>query len=298
MQKLTLALAVSVFAMCVFSACTKDQSNGDYTGLPSPLVADSVLHSNVWRMVYMYDTAGERRAPGSSLIERCWLRFLPDGTLQGYGASTRIDGSYTRNGNCFEISIPFLSQSIEFEPDPFCDYLATMQHMLITKQGELLLQCRNGGGKMCFVAVPDNVLPGSWQWVETHGSIEGAGGTPRTAGFHVSAHFADSLLIVLKNADTLVSTPYRVQNAHVSDCLNAPAGALLRALLVDIEASNSIANATNALVTIPYEGIVNFEMDSVGHIYMNLRENSCAGFMYRFQKLRYPRLQSDSSRCR
>lgn len=284
MKKLFLAIVVFAFAMCVFSACTKEPSYGHNTELPPPLVADSVLHGNVWRMVYMYDTAGDRLSPGSSLIERCWLRFLPDGTLQGYGASTRIEGTYTRNGNDFEINIPFLSQTIESEPDPFCNYLATMQYMLITNQGELLLQCPNGGGRMCFVPVPDNVLPGSWQWVETHGSIEGAGGTPQTAGFHVTAHFADSLLTVIKNADTLVSTPYRVQNARVSDCLNVPAGALLRALLVDIEASNGIANATNALVTIPYEGIVNFEMDSVGHVYMNLRENSCAGFMYRFCK--------------
>ena len=284
MKKLFLAFAVLAFAMSILFSCAEETSNGHYTGQPLAIVPDSVLHDKVWRMVYMYDSAGEMQEPGSSLIERCWLRFRSDGAVEGYGATTLIDGSYSRDGNCLEISVPVLAQRDNFGPDPFCDYLVRMKYLFLENTGELVLQSPDGGGRMIFVAVPDNVLLGSWRWVATSSSIEGEGSTPQTAGFEFVAHFGDSMLSVVINNDTVLATPYRVQNARVSDCMNVPVGALLRAILVDLEASNRIAQATNAKVTIPYEGIVNFEMDSHGLVFMNLRENTCAGFMYRFLK--------------
>lgn len=269
---LILFFAVSVLFL---QSCTKEtteefsaMSLSDFTG-------------TIWRLQSISSPDSSIQLPQRTLLDRNWLRFNSNGTLVGFGDSYTFIGTYTLSGNEIDMSFVLLD-SIPYDQDIFCLY-AHSTNIVATPEGRLTLSSPDGM-EMTFIPVKNNVLKDRWRWVETRNGLEDMGSTPQTAGFEAMVEFGDSTFVFYKDQQEVASGDYRLQNTLISDCLGVRAE-ISRAISIDYEITCNINIATNALVTIPSPSILTYEITPDGRIILSLRENTCAGYLYIFEKM-------------
>ena len=274
-----LSTRMSIFAFAVLAllvpSCTKETNDAHSSVTPSDFTG------TIWRLqsISTFDT----NAPLSqqTLLDRDWLLFHPDGTMEGFGEYHAIAGTYTLSDD--KIGLTFAQpDSARLSQDVFCLYALSAKRVA-THDGRFALSTPDGI-VMTFVAVEDNILENRWRWVETRAGIDDMGGTPQSAGLEAVVAFSDTTFVFYKDEQEVVRGSYRLQNTRVSDCIGETSG-MARAITIDMDVSNLISVATNALVTIPCPSIITYEIQPDGRILLSLRENTCAGYLYIFEKM-------------
>ena len=271
----SILILVSVLSALFVSSCTKEII-GEF-----PSMSFSDFTGTIWRLQNVSTIDTSTPVPQQMLLDRNWVRFYSDGTMEGFGENYAILGRYSLSGD--RISFSFVKpDSARQAHDIFCAYLLSVKYVA-TPEGRLKLSTPKGN-MMNFFAVKDSVWKNSWRWVETRSGIDEMGGTPQSAGFEAIVDFSDTAFVFYKNNEEVARGRYLLQNTRVSDCLGENAS-MVRAIIVDEELTSWISIATNALVTIPSPSIVSYEISPDGRIILSLRENSCAGSLYIFEKM-------------
>lgn len=271
----SILIFVSVFSTLFLPSCTKE------TISEFPAMSISDFTGTIWRLQSVSTIDTSTPVPQQMLLDRNWLRFYPDGSMEGFGENYAILGRYSLSGDRISFSL-VKPDSARLDHDIFCTYLLSVKY-LATPEGGLKLSTPKNN-VMNFVAVKDSIWKNSWRWVETRSGIDEMGGTPQSAGFEVVVDFSDTAFVFYKNEQEVARGRYMLQNTRLSDCLGENSS-MVRAIIVDEELTSWISISTNALVTIPSPSIVSYEITPDGRIILSLRENSCAGSLYIFEKM-------------
>ena len=276
-HSLSTGMAFVLFAVLALlvPSCTKETNDAPRSVTPSDFTG------TIWRLQSISTSDTNAPLPQQTLLDRDWLLFHPDGTVEGFGEYHAIAGTYTLSDD--KIGLTFAQpDSARISQDIFCLY-ALSANRVATPDGRLALSTPDGS-VMDFIAVQDNVLENRWRWVETRAGIAGMGGTPQSAGFEAVVAFSDTTFVFYKDEEEVARGRYLLQNTRVSDCIGETSG-MARAITIDMGGSTQISIATNALVTIPCPSIITYEIQPDGRIMLSLSENTCAGFLYIFEKM-------------
>jgi hypothetical protein len=276
-HSLSTGMAIVAFAVLALlvPSCTKETNDAHSS------VTTSDFTGTIWRLQSISTSDTNAPLPQQTLLDRDWLLFHPDGTVEGFGEYHAIVGTYTLSDD--KIALSFAQpDSARLSQDVFCLY-ALSANRVATSDDRLTLSAPDGY-VMDFVAVEDDILENRWRWVETRAGIDGMGGTPQSAGLEAVVAFGDTTFVFYKDEQEVARGSYRLQNTRVSDCIGETSG-MARAITIDMDVSNLISVATNALVTIPCPSIITYEILPDGRILLSLRENTCAGYLYIFEKM-------------